>query len=68
MQKLTTGEALVLSFVAHCEDNRTIAQQLQISEQTVANRLQVVYEKLGVKNRIQATLIALKHGWVSLDA
>lgn len=65
--KLTPGEALVLGLVAHGEDNRTIAHQLQISEQTVANRLLVVYEKLGVKNRIQATLIAIKHGWVSID-
>jgi len=65
--KLTPGEALVLGLVAHGEDNRTIAHQLQISEQTVANRLLVVYEKLSVKNRIQATLIAIKHGWVSID-
>lgn len=65
--KLTPGEALVLGLVAHGEDNRTIAHQLQISEQTVANRLLVVYEKLGVKNRVQATLIAIKHGWVSIE-
>lgn len=64
---LTPSEALVLSLVAHGANNRTIARQLTLSEQTVANRLQVVYEKLGVNNRIQATLIALRHGWVTLD-
>jgi DNA-binding NarL/FixJ family response regulator len=66
-QDLTPAEALVLSLVAHGANNRTIARQLKLSEQTVANRLQVVYEKLGVNNRIQATLLALRHGWVSLD-
>ncbi len=64
---LTSGETLVLSLIAHGASNRTIARQLKLSEQTVANRLQIVYEKLGVNSRVQATLLALKHGWVSLD-
>lgn len=67
MYGLTSGETLVLSLLAHGATNRTIARQLKLSEQTVANRLQVVYEKLGVNSRVQATLLALKHGWVSLD-
>lgn len=65
--RLTMGEALVLGLIAQGDDNRAIAKRLKLSEQTVANRLRVVYEKLGVKNRTQAALFALRHGWVALD-
>lgn len=64
---LTVGEALVLNMVAHGADNKSIARHLHLSAQTVANRLRVIYEKLGVRNRTQAALYALRHGWVGLD-
>ena len=64
--KLTGAEMEVLQFVARGEDNKTIARQLDISEKTVANRLLEIYQKLQVRNRTQAALVALRRGWVPL--
>jgi len=64
--KLTGAEMEVLQFVAQGEDNKTIAKRLDISEKTVANRLLEIYQKLQVRNRTQAALVALRRGWVPL--
>ncbi|MHA2616809.1 MAG: response regulator [bacterium JZ-2024 1] len=66
-EELTEGEMQVLRLVAQGADNRTVAERLAISERTVANRLSEIYRKLHVNNRVQATLIALRRGWVSLE-
>jgi DNA-binding NarL/FixJ family response regulator len=67
MEGLTQGEMEVLRLVAQGADNKTIAEQLALSERTVANRLSSVYEKLHVNSRTQAALAALRRGWVTLD-
>jgi DNA-binding NarL/FixJ family response regulator len=67
MEGLTQGEMEVLRLVAQGADNKTIAEQLALSERTVANRLSGVYEKLHVNSRTQATLVALRRGWATLD-
>jgi DNA-binding NarL/FixJ family response regulator len=36
--------------------NREIARQLGLQEQTVKNQLSVVYEKLGVRNRVDLAM------------
>jgi len=64
--KLTGAEMEVLQFVAQGEDNKTIAKRLDISEKTVANRLLEIYQKLQVRNRTQAALVALRRGWAPL--
>ena len=64
---LTQAEMEVLRLVAQGADNKTIADQLALSERTVANRLSTVYEKLHVHNRTQAALAALRRGWATLD-
>ena len=64
---LTQAEMDVLRLVAQGADNRAVAQQLALSERTVANRLSNIYEKLHVNSRTQATLVALRRGWVTLD-
>ena len=48
-------------------DNQEIAQALNYSVYTVANRLRTIYEKLHVTNRTQAALYALRQGWALLD-
>ncbi len=63
----TQAEMDVLRLVARGADNRTIAQQLALSEKTVANRLSNIYQKLHVNNRTQAALFALRRGWATLD-
>jgi DNA-binding NarL/FixJ family response regulator len=67
MEGLTQAEMEVLRLVAQGADNKAIAERLALSERTVANRLSSVYEKLHVNSRTQATLVALRRGWVTLD-
>ena len=66
-EQLSQGEMDVLQLVARGADNRLIAERLNIAEQTVANRLRDVYQKLHVNNRTQAALVALRRGWAPLD-
>ncbi len=66
-EPLTPGEMDVLRMVAQGADNKTIADQLAISEKTVANRLSEIYQKLHVASRTQAALVALRRGWARLD-
>jgi DNA-binding CsgD family transcriptional regulator len=40
--------------------NRDIATRLGVSEQTVKNQLTIMYEKLGVHNRLQLALEGLR--------
>jgi DNA-binding NarL/FixJ family response regulator len=67
MMELTSGEMDMLRLVAAGDDNQAIAAQLNVSAQTVANRLGIIYQKLQVNNRTQAALVALRRGWVELD-
>jgi DNA-binding NarL/FixJ family response regulator len=67
MEGLTQGEMEVLRLVAQGADNKAVGEQLALSERTVANRLSSIYEKLHVNNRTQATLVALRRGWATLE-
>jgi DNA-binding NarL/FixJ family response regulator len=67
MEGLTPGEMEVLRLVAQGIDNKAVAEQLALSERTVANRLSSIYEKLQVNNRTQAALVALRRGWATLE-
>jgi len=66
-ENLTQAEIEMLRLVAQGADNKAVAEQLALSERTVANRLSSIYEKLHVNNRTQAALVALRRGWASLD-
>jgi DNA-binding NarL/FixJ family response regulator len=68
VEGLTPGEMDVLRLVAQGTDNKAVADQLALSERTVANRLSSIYEKLHVNNRTQAALVALRRGWATLNA
>lgn len=67
IEPLTESEMAVLRLVAQGVDNQGIAQALNYSVYTVANRLRTIYEKLHVTNRTQAALYALRQGWAELD-
>lgn len=58
---LTEREVEVLRLVAHGESNRSIARKLFISEKTVKNHLTNIFQKIGVSDRTQAALYAIKH-------
>ena len=61
---LTAREAEVLRLVATGRTNRAIAQQLRISEKTVARHLSNIFTKLGISTRSAATAYAYRHNQV----
>ena len=62
---LTPREVEILLLVARGASNKQIAEQLVLSEKTVRNHVERTYAKLGVKNRIGASLYALESGLVA---
>jgi len=64
---LTPRETDVLRQLALGRSNRDIAATLGIGEETVKTHVGHVLGKLGVDNRAQATVQALKRGLVSLE-
>lgn len=59
---LTRSEVRVLQLVARGKSNRRIAQELGISEKTVANHLSHIFNKTNSENRAAATAFAIHHG------
>jgi len=61
-EKLTERELDVLRLLAKGFNNSDIARQLHLSEGTVRNHVSAILEKLGVSDRTQAAVIAIRHG------
>ena len=57
---LTAREREVLARIGQGLDNAQIAAHLSLSEKTVKNHITRLFDKLGVENRSQAMLVALK--------
>lgn len=57
---LTVKEDKVLDCLLAGESNKQIAEKLFTSEKTVKNHLTRIYEKLGVKTRLQAVVKAVQ--------
>jgi LuxR family maltose regulon positive regulatory protein len=53
-EPLTSQERLVLCYLAGGNDNKGIAQELKVSNNTVKTHLANIYSKLGVHSRIEA--------------
>jgi two-component system, NarL family, response regulator DegU len=68
MGGLTNREMELLRLVATGLSNKEIAHQLSLAESTVKNRLSLLFEKLGVKDRTQAAIYALSHGLIPLSS
>jgi DNA-binding NarL/FixJ family response regulator len=62
LDTLTGREGEVLGLLAHGWSNRRIAGELSIAEVTVRTHVSHVLDKLGVSNRVEAALHALRLG------
>lgn len=56
---LTPRESEILVFLSHGATNDEIAQKCGLASGTVKNRLVSIYKKLGVRNRSEASILAL---------
>jgi DNA-binding CsgD family transcriptional regulator len=61
---LTEREQQVLRLVASGRKNRAVAEELAISEKTVARHMSNIFTKLGLANRAAATAYAYEHNLV----
>jgi NarL family two-component system response regulator LiaR len=64
---LTEREREVLRHVALGRSNREIAEVLVVSAETVKTHVASILDKLGLENRAQVMIYALKSGVVALD-
>ena len=63
---LTAREVEILKMLATGMANKQIAYKLKISEKTVRNHVSHMYEKLGIYDRAQAVLYAVRKGLVEI--
>jgi HD-GYP domain-containing protein (c-di-GMP phosphodiesterase class II) len=59
---LTNREVEVLRLLVRGLSNKEVADQLVISRKTAGSHVEHIYSKIGVSNRAQASLFAIKHG------
>ena len=64
---LSPREMEILTNITQGSSNKEIAYDLDISRQTVKNHMSSVLRKLGVEDRTQAAVLALRRGWVRLE-
>ena len=65
--ELTPRETEVLTCITQGRSNREIAEELGIAEKTVRIHVSAVLDKMGARDRTQATIYALQRGLVHLD-
>lgn len=66
IEELTKRELDVLKLLAVGMINREIGVQLKISERTVKNHISNIFTKLGVNDRTQAAVFAIKNNLVNV--
>lgn len=64
--RLTRRETEVLELLAEGYTNAQIAHALTISERTVAYHVENLFNKLGVNNRTEAVVEAIRRGWLEV--
>jgi DNA-binding NarL/FixJ family response regulator len=64
--KLTEREMQVLRLVARGMNNRDIAKELYISENTVKNHVRNILEKLQIHSRMEAVMVAVREKLIDL--
>ena len=64
---LTPREMEILEMLCLGTSNNDIARNLGISYQTVKNHVTAILHKLGVKDRTQAVLYAIRNEWFEIE-
>ena len=67
LEDLTENEKRVLELVARGIKRKEIAEQLYISERTVSNHLQHIFEKLQVGSTVEAVMKAMRMGYITIN-
>jgi DNA-binding NarL/FixJ family response regulator len=65
--ELTPRESEVLVCITQGRSNREIAEELRIADKTVRIHVSSVLDKMGARDRTQATIYALQRGLVHMD-
>ena len=58
---LNKRQLAILRLVAEGLSNREIASRVHLSENTIKTHLQTIFTKLGVRNRVEAAMVAAKN-------
>jgi DNA-binding CsgD family transcriptional regulator len=66
--QLSDRELEILRLVATGASNKEIASQLFLSPNTVKVHLRNIFAKIGVQSRTEATMYAVRQGWVDVPA
>ena len=61
LRPLSPRERDVLALIARGHSNRQIARDLAIGEQTVKTHVRSILTKLGLQDRVQAAIFAVRH-------
>lgn len=61
---LNRQQLAIIRLVAQGYTNREIAQRLFLSEKTVKGYLAEALRRLGVRNRVEAAMLASRRGWI----
>lgn len=64
LESLSSQQLVILRFVAQGLSSREIAKKLYLSENTIKGYVQEILHRLNVKNRTEAVMVAVKHGWL----
>lgn len=64
---LTARENEILTQIADGHSNKQIARTFHLSEQTIKNHVTSIMRKLNANDRTHAVILALCHGWISLE-
>jgi len=64
LELLSPQQIVILRLVAQGLSSREIATQLYLSENTVKGYVQEILHRLGVNNRTEAVMVAVKQGWL----
>ena len=61
---LNASQLAILRLISRGHSNREIAADVHLSENTVKTHIQEIFRKLGVRNRVEAAILAGKSGWI----